>query len=249
MSRRAVAVLLALLTVTAGCSFLSGATTFTASEVSVSDSAKSEAGYSLEGKRTQTITRSFAGQKVKVNNKLAEYARSTSLPVFGDTKVARFTVFATPAVTIAGQGPFNPVSDLSNRELALRLQEQYDTIQNVRLEGNRTETMLGQETRVSKFRADAKTVGGTQTEVFMHITKVQHEGDFVLAIAVHPTQVEEQGKVNTMLAGVQHSGSGGSDGGSGATSTPTSGDDSGGSTPTESPAAESTATPTGDGLV
>jgi hypothetical protein len=206
MTRRAVAALLALLTITAGCSALTGgATTFTAGEVSVSESAQSDTGYSLEGERTLTITRTFAGQNVTVNNKLDEYARSSDLPVFGDTKVARFTVFATPAVEVAGQGPFNPIKSLSNRELALRLQKQYGTIQNVQPEGNRTVTMLGEETTVGKFRAEAETSGGQTTEVFLHITKVKHEGDFVVAVAVYPTQVDgEQERVDTLINGVQH---------------------------------------------
>jgi hypothetical protein len=211
MTRRAAAVLLAVLMLTAGCSLLpGGATTFTAGSVSVSEDTQSSSGYSLEGKRSQNISRSFAGQEVTVTNRLAEYARSSSLPVFGDTRVARFTVFATPQVEVAEQGPFNPVANLNNTELVLRLQEQYGSIQNVQRVGNRTETMLGSETNVGKFRADAVTSGGTETEVFLHITKVEHEGDFVIAIAVYPTQVDgEQETVNTLLNGVEHEGSDG----------------------------------------
>lgn len=207
MTGRAVVALLALLTVTAGCSALSGATTFTADRANVSQSAQSDTGYSLEKQETQTISRSFAGQEVKVKNRLTEYARSVSLPVFEDPQVARFTVFTTPAVEVAGQGPFNPVADLNNTQLALRLQNQYDTINNVQPVGNRTVTMLGDEVTVSKFRADAKTVQGTETEVFMHVAQTRSGGDFVLAIAVHPTQLDgEQQRVNAMLNGVQHPG-------------------------------------------
>jgi hypothetical protein len=251
MTRRAVAALLALLTITAGCSALSGATTFTAERGTVSESAQSSTDYSLANEDTQEVTRSFAGQEVVVNNQLTEYARSTSLPVFGDQQVARFSVFTTPAVEVAGQGPFNPVADLNNTQLALQLQAQYDTIDNVRLESNRTETMLGDEVTVSKFRADAQTTQDTSTEVFMHLAQTRSGDDYVIAIAVYPTQVDgEQENVNTLLNGVQHPGSGsdgGSDGGDGdssgdgSDSTPTATDGSG--------AGGATATPTDDGLV
>ena len=205
MTERAVAALLALLTITAGCSALSGGTTFTADRGTVSGSALDDTGYALENESTQTISRSFAEQDVEVNNQLTEYARSSDAPVFGDTQVARFTVFTTPAVEVAEQGPFNPVADLNNTELALRLQNQYGTIENVRREGNRTETMLGQETTVGKFRADARTADGTSTEVFMHITQVSDGDDFVIAIAVYPTQLDgEEETVNTLINGVQH---------------------------------------------
>ncbi|WP_276258823.1 DUF6517 family protein [Haloglomus litoreum] len=243
MTRRAVAALLVLLTITAGCSFLSGATTFTAERGTVSESAQSETDYSLTNENTTTVTRSFAGQEVEVNNQLTEYSRSTSLPVFGDQEVARFSVFTTPAVEVAGQGPFNPVSNLNNTELALRLQAQYGTIDNVQFEENRTETMLGDEVTVGKFSADARTSQGTDTEVFMHIAQTRSGDDFVIAIAVYPTQLDgEQENVDTLLNGVQHPGSSdsGSDGGD---ATPTSGDSGsdGGATPT--------ATSTDDGVV
>jgi hypothetical protein len=205
MTRRAVAALLALLMITVGCSALSGATTFTAAQGTVSESALSETGYSLENESTQTVTRSFAGQDVEVNNQLTEYARSSDLPVFGDTQIARFTAFTTPAVEVAGQGPFNPVGDLNNTELALRLQSQYDTVDNVQREGNRTVTMLGDDVTVGKFRADAQTTDDTSTEVFMHIAQTRSGDDYVIAIAVYPTQLDgEQETVDTLIEGVQH---------------------------------------------
>jgi len=251
MTRRAVAALLALLTITAGCSALSGATTFTAERGTVSESAQSSTDYSLANEDTQEVTRSFAGQEVVVKNQLTEYARSTSLPVFGDQQVARFSVFTTPAVEVAGQGPFNPVADLNNTQLALRLQAQYDTIDNVQFESNRTETMLGDEVTVSKFRADAQTTEGTDTEVFMHLAQTRSGDDYVIAIAVYPAQLDgEQENVDTLLNGVQHPGNGGG-GGSGGGDGGSSGDDSG-STPTATDGSGSggaTATPTGDGLV
>lgn len=207
MTRRAVAALLALLMITAGCSALSGATTFTAAEGSVSESALSDTGYSLENESTQTITRSFAGQDVEVNNQLTEYARSSDVPVFGDAQIARFTVFTTPAVEVAGQGPFNPVADLNNTQLALRLQSQYETVDNVERESNRTVTMLGDDVTVGKFRAEAQTTDGTSTEVFMDIAQTRSGDDYVIAIAVYPTQLDgEQESVNTLIEGVQHEG-------------------------------------------
>lgn len=205
MTRRAVAALLAMLMITAGCSALSGATTFTATQGTVSQSALDDTGYSLENESTRTITRSFAGQDVEVNNQLTEYARSSDVPVFGDTQIARFTVFTTPAVEVAEQGPFNPVADLNNTELALRLQGQYETIDNVQHEGNRTVTMLGDDVTVGKFSAEAQTTDGTSTEVFMHIARTRSGDDFVIAVAVYPTQLDgEQESVDTLIEGVQH---------------------------------------------
>ncbi|MFB6116969.1 DUF6517 family protein [Halosegnis sp.] len=210
-TRRTVAALaLAAVLVTSGCvGFLTGgeSLTFEAEPVQVSDSARQDAGYEQERRTTQTINRTFtaAGQErdVSVTNHLSEYSRSADT-VLSDQQVARMIVLSTPQVKVAGQGPFNPVGELSNRELVSRVTQKYDSIQNVRFESNRTLTMLGEETTVSKFRADATLQGGQEVEVFLHITKIQHEGDFVVAVAVHPTQIDEQERVDTLFRGVDH---------------------------------------------
>lgn len=208
--RGAVALALVALVATSGCiGFLTGSEslTFESSQVSVSDEAAQSADYEKQRQTTTTINRTFsaAGQSrnVTVTNHLTEYSRTVSLPLFDDQELARFTVFSTPQVNILEQ-TFNPVGDMSNRELALMLQEEYETIENVEHVENRSATVLGKNTTVGKFRADARTVGGTSTEVYVHITKVEDGDDFVVAVAVHPTQVEEQEKVDTMLQGIQH---------------------------------------------
>lgn len=200
------------LLLTSGCiGFLTGseALEFSSDPVAVSDQAREDTGYAEIRREPQTLNRSFTvadqTREVQVTNHIGEYARSVSLPVFGDQQVARFTVLSTPKVEIAGQGPFNPVDDLDNRDLVLRLQQQYDGIENVQSESNRTVTVLGNETTVSKFRADATMTNGQSTEVFIHITKVEHGEDFLVAVGVYPTQVDgEQDAIDTLLRNIEH---------------------------------------------
>ena len=207
--RTIAAVAVAALLVTSGCvGFLTGSDSlsFQSDPLKVTTDAQEQTGYEEQRRTTKQINRTYsvAGQErdVVVTNHLSEYARSADT-LFGDQEVARFTVLSTPQVKIAGQA-FNPVDDFSNRELVLRLQEQYDSIDNIRAEGNRTLTVLGNETTVSKFRADATLQGGQEVEVFIHITKVKHEGDFVVAVAVHPTELDEQENVNTLFEEIDH---------------------------------------------
>lgn len=211
LSRTAVALALAGLLVTSGCiSFLTGeeALTFDSDTVSVDDTATQETGYEQFRNESSRMNRTYAvaGQErnVTVTNHVAEYAKSVSVPLFGDKQVARFTVFATPKVTIAGQGPFNPVSDMNNTQLALLLQRQYTSIDNVQRESERSTTVLGEETTVTKFRADATMVGGQSTEVFFHLTKVEDGDDYVVLLGIYPTQVEEEENVFRMMAGAEH---------------------------------------------
>ena len=208
--RTIAAIAVVALLATSGCvGFLTGSESlsFQSNPLKVTNDAQEQTGYEEQRRTTQEIERTYsvAGQErdVVVTNHLSEYARSADT-LFGDQEIARFTVLSTPQVKIAGQGPFNPVDDFSNRELVLQLQEQYDSLDNIRSEGDRTLTMLGNETTVSKFRADATLQGGQEVEVFIHITKVKHEGDFVVGVAVHPTELDEQENVNTLFEGIDH---------------------------------------------
>lgn len=212
MKRATAALLLAGLLLTSGClGFLTGqeALQFQSGQATVSQQAQADAGYEKAREDDQVVTRTFetANQtrEVEVTNHVVEYKRQVSLPVLGTQELARFTVLATPKVTIAGQGPFNPVGDLSNRELAEQLQEKYETVQNVQLESNRTVTVLGEETRVSKFAAEAQIQGGQTADVYLHLAQAETEDDFVVMVAVYPQDLDgEQQNVDRLLEGVQH---------------------------------------------
>jgi hypothetical protein len=110
---------------------------------------------------------------------------------------------ATPAVEVAGR-TFNPVGELSDRELALRLQSQYDAVEDVRFAGNRTVEALGEDRTVSRFDATT-TVAGTEVDLAIHVTKFRHGDDFVVAIGMYPARLDgEAAHVRTMLRGVEH---------------------------------------------
>lgn len=211
MTRRLAAVALVAVLLTSGClGFITGqeAASFESTPVSVSESARSDAGYQEVRVESETVTRTFsaAGQsrEVEVTNHVAEYSRSAQLPVLADQEVARFTVFSTPQVNVLNRS-FNPVGDLSNRELAQRLQEKYETISDVRPVGNRTVTALGKGRRVSKFRATATTVGGQDVDVVLHVANFRHEDDFIVVVAVYPEKLDgEQANVDTLIGGIQH---------------------------------------------
>lgn len=200
-------VLLVCLMVSSGCiGFITGEEplTFTAGQATVSDQALSETGYEKTRAAEQGINRSFAGRKVKVTNHLVEYKRQVTLPVLGTQEFARFTVLATPKVEVAGK-EFNPVSHLSNQELAKQLQEKYDTIENVQLVGNRSVKVLGSGVRVSKFTARATMATGQSVDVYLHVAQAETDHDFVIALAVYPQSLEgEQGRIDTLLKGIQH---------------------------------------------
>jgi len=198
------------LLLTAGCiGFLTGeeALAFDADPVRVADDARAEAGYEEVRVESMAVNRSFtvAGEtrNVSVTNHVAAYQRAVDLGPLGSEPFARFTVLSTPEVEIAGR-TLNPVGGLSDRELATRLQSQYDSIENVRFAGNRTVEVLGEGRTVSRFDATT-TVAGTEVDLALHVAKFRHGEDFVVAIGVYPARLDgERARVETMLRGVEH---------------------------------------------
>jgi len=198
------------LLLTAGCiGFLTGeeALAFDADPVRVADDARAEAGYEEVRVESMAVNRSFtvAGEtrNVSVTNHVAAYQRAVDLGPLGSEPFARFTVLSTPEVEIAGR-TLNPVGGLSDRELATRLQSQYDSIENVRFAGNRTVEVLGEGRTVSRFDATT-TVAGTEVDLALHVAKFRHGEDFVVAIGVYPARLDgERARIETMLRGVEH---------------------------------------------
>lgn len=203
--------MLTCLLVTAGCvGVLTGAEplTFEAGTASVSPAAQEAAGYEEVRRDVQAMTRevSAAGQtrEVEVTNHLVEYSRSASVATVGAGELARLVILTTPAVEVLGR-TFNPVGDLSNRELAEEVQSQYDGLGSLEPAGERTVDVLDTRATLSTFTGEA-TVGptGEAVELTLHVTRIRAGGDFLVVIAVHPSLLDETNRVDTMLAGLSH---------------------------------------------
>lgn len=213
MEFRAKSLLAVLLVVSlAGCSVITGGPLeFEASPATINDAAVEEAGYEEVDVKEQVIEReiSRAGitQEVRVTNWQAMYERELDLGPAGEQRAAVVSVFTTPKVEFAGQGPFNPIADYSNKELVDLVQEQYSGMQNVEEESERQVSILGETTTVSTFTATATLEDGTQIDVLLHVTKVETDDDFVIAVGVHPEQLpNEQQRVDAMFQNIQHEG-------------------------------------------
>ena len=194
-----------------GCASLLGdSTEFEAERGVVSESARSETGYDEANRSERTSEREFQGvdATVVVINKITEYSRSVEVPLVVDGELARFTVLTSPGITVVPGEPANPIEDMSNDDLAMRVQEQYETIDNVERLDEREAELLGETTTVTRYRADAETEGQS-TEVNLHIARGRSERsdgdpDFVVTVGVHPADVDESDDIDTMLAGVGH---------------------------------------------
>lgn len=209
-SRTLPTVALAVLVVTAGCGFITGeeSLSFSASPATVSDDARSTTGYEEVNVSERTVTREFsaAGQtrEVEVTNQLAQYERTVDLGPLGSKRAAVFVALASPEVEVLGE-TFNPLADLSEREILQRFETQYEGLSVGSQVDNRTMTVLGQRTGVKKFEGTAQ-LSGTEVDVYLHVTKVKHAGDYVVAVAIYPQQLSgEEDDVVQLLEGLEHS--------------------------------------------
>lgn len=213
MKRQGVAlVVVVTMLATAGCAGLvfGDGMSLEAEHASVSQDALSETEFRQGSTQTLRIneTVSVAGQQreLRTTNHVATYNRTVDLgPLSG--RAGAFVVASTPDYTIAGRS-VNPVADMSNRELIERfrgqLEGQLGSLSDVRPVDDRTEPVLGAAGEVTTFAAETQYQGRTIT-VNVHVTKVSHEDDVVVAIGVHPEALQQQApEVFTLVRGIEH---------------------------------------------
>lgn len=207
--RTAVAVAFAALIATSGCLGILGGdgVEVSASQATVSEDALQETGYEEVSVEESEVTREFsaAGQSrnVTVTNWVAMYERTVNVPVIGEQRAAVFGAFASPEVSVLGQS-FNPIDDYSERDLAELAQQQYDGLSVGQTASTREMTVLNESTEVTKFEGTAE-ISGQSVDVYIHVTKVKHDGDHVVAVAIYPQDLDgEQERVDALLTGLEH---------------------------------------------
>ena len=195
---------------TSGClEFVTGrgAAVFEADPAATDGDVASDAGYQTDGPRELPVERSFgvAGESrtVRVVNQIVTYEKRLPLPLVEDPKLGVFSLVSSPSVEVAGE-EFNPVGDYSNDRLLEMIQSSYGGFRSVDRVSSRDETVLGTGTTVTKYTAKAP-VNGTSIDVYLHLTKVRHDDDYVVALSVYPRRfVDEESNALRMMRAITH---------------------------------------------
>jgi len=181
---------------------------FEASPATASDAGKDETGYEQaneEESEKMEVERTFSAadqeREVVAVNYISEYERSVSF-LGMEQRAAVFVAFSTPQVDLFGK-TFNPIGEMSNRELIKQVQGKYEGMEVGDEVGTTAVDTLGETVDVSKFEGQAD-FDGTSVDVYIHIAQVEHDGDFVVPIAVYPQEVEEEDKVVTLVEELEH---------------------------------------------
>lgn len=181
---------------------------FEASAATAGDASLEETEYEQaneEESDRMEIERTFsaAGQERQVVavNYMSEYDRSVSVLTM-EQRAAVFVAFSTPQVDLFGE-TFNPIGEMSNREIIQQVQGKYEGMEVGDEVGTTDVSTLGETVTLSKFEGQAN-LDGTSVDVYIHIGQVAHDGDYVVPIAVYPQELDEEGKVVTLVEGLEH---------------------------------------------
>lgn len=209
--RQVLAVVVAgLLVATAGCNVILGddPVEFTAAAATVDDPTLEATGYEEVRVDEQLVVRNFsaAGQsrQANVTNVLAQYERQVDLGVLGERRAAVAVAFSSPQVSVLGES-FNPIEDLTTREILQRLESQYEGVDVGQQVGARNVTSLGEDRVLRKFEGTA-TLDGQQVDVYVHATAAfAHEGDFVVFVGIYPQALDgEEDRVVDLFGNLTH---------------------------------------------
>jgi len=212
LQRVGAVVAVALLVSVAGCAQLltQEETAFVANEANVTQADAEKAAYSHNATEWQNVTRSVeaAGQEreVTVSNRAEVFVNRS----VDGSPAATVTVVSSPTVTVAGQ-ELNPVAEWSQRDALGEFAGQfdpYDTITDIEERETREVRMLGTDADMRVFNATLERETGATDDVVVGVVTVEHEGDYVVAIAVRGIDDAEQGATaadtETLLTRIEH---------------------------------------------
>lgn len=179
---------------------------FVAPPARVADETLEETGYELgtTDERVETRTFEVAGQsrEVEIVNRVAEYRRPIDMGPLGEARGAVFATLCTPAVSVLGRS-FNPVEDMSNREIAAEVQSQYEELSIGSEIDRRTARILGESVTLSTFEGEA-TFMGVGIDVFVHTALAEGDEEFVVVLGIHPRVLSgEKGAIVALAKGVR----------------------------------------------
>lgn len=197
-------------TATAGVVGLSGClsgvlgsvTSLESTPATVSQSALGETGYEQVGVdelvNEEEVDAAGLSDTIVVTSHITEYEKSVGIDGIAEQGTASFSVLSTPKIEIAGR-TFNPVAEMSNRELIELIADNYDEIDNVEREDSETVTVLEQSVTKAQFVAEA-SLDGFPVDLNLHLTEaVERDDDLLVMIGVYPRLLQSEEAPNVRL--------------------------------------------------
>ena len=198
------------LTALSGClGFVTGseAAKFSSAPARVPESVLSETGYSSNGIDEKVFQEQFEAmgmsRQVVVTNHQAEYEKAVDLGPLGNEQAAVFSALTTPQASVLGR-EFNPVADMSSRELAEMVQDNYDGFGDLEHVDDDTVTINETDTTVSTFETRATLTGIDETlDLRVLISEsVELDDDLVVTLGGYPEMSDERNNILRLMENV-----------------------------------------------
>lgn len=178
-----------------------------ASQATVGGGTLSAAGFSEVGVEETDVRRSGTisisgdvemdlGYQVQATAWRAEYGSGDGVSVF-----ALYTVPMTQPERVDVR--IDPLGDRSLADVVANAQSVYADPGEFEHVENRTVTALDSETTVQEYTATA-TREGSQTDVTVYVTRIDHESDRIRAVAVVPRDADSWETVRQLVENIEH---------------------------------------------
>lgn len=213
MDRITLSLLLVLAITTSGCAGLISEEktyAFEASPATVQDDVHDELGYMNETISNITVNESFSvldiTRNVEITNRRVRYEKQVN-----EITGAQFTTLSIPNFTIAGRS-FNLLENASEEQIIRQAVEKPDRFGNITRINTTEGQVLGKNTTVKTFAVDQANkstndgFGEYSGELRLHITKVTHNDDVVVAMGTYPSIIDEKSAVIRMMENLEHNG-------------------------------------------
>lgn len=181
---------------------------FSSSPARVPASVLEDTGYSDAGNEPVDIREEFEAlgisREVHVRNYRAEYEKSVDLGPLGEEEAAVFTALTTPQASVLGR-EFNPIADMSARELADLVQDHYDGFGDLEYVEDEEVTINDEETTATTFETQATLTGVDESvELLVIITESVALGDdLAVTVGAYPEMADERDHVIAMMQSVE----------------------------------------------
>jgi hypothetical protein len=212
MDRRlAIGALLALTVATSGCvqAVAGGTAAFEASPANVDGETLSTTEYKLNEREEVSLSHQASlpvvgEREVNLTSHLRSYHRAEAESGnASETSVGAVFVMSTPKAMVLGK-QVNPLGRVSLKELVSRIASGQGTYGDLERVGGRNLTVLESSTTVAKYETEVQAKGES-VGTFVYVTRVLHEGDYVITVAVLPEVFsEEESDIYAMLRNVDH---------------------------------------------
>jgi hypothetical protein len=193
----------ACVTALAGCSLLDDALEQAAEPAAAEESAVGATTFQHDSLTEQVLEQTVEVAGESQDLKLTNWTNRYTMPASGvQFDAARFSLFTTPTVTVAGESA-NPFGQLDAEALIRAMVERLDTgpIQDIQKVGEREVTVLEESVTIEEFDAEAEQAG---VQLRLHIGDRTHDGDLLVLFGLHPDLLEATGDIDTLAEGVVH---------------------------------------------